>query len=306
MVQLESNEQDESFSIFGFLKNKLWPSQDSTQQNLSSNSPTFVHQENYTENGVEYDRHGNILSEAYDLGKDGSFNDFSLLIGKFINRGPMNDSFVGLAVKALQKKGFRVDDTSDENTFTEKLNSGNYDVAWIVSGDKFQGNQKDFKEAVINFHRKGRGLLIYGDNLPLYVQANILLPELVGCELYGDTAAGNTLQYGKAEIRGFFDENHPVFTGINNLYEGVTICYPNRPSKLVTLATSTDGNPCILKCEAKESNIADGGRILVDSGWTKLYSSYWASAGQARYVVNATVWLIDLEGRFGTNESAFK
>jgi len=190
--------------------------------------------------------------------------------------------------------------------FLEKLNSGNYDVAWIISGHGFQGNQKNFKEDVINFHRKGRGLLIYGDNAPLFDQANIVLPELVGCELCGDTPAGKTLKYGNGEEVGFFDEKHLVFAGINNLYEGITICYPNRPSKLVTLATSSDGNPCILKCEAKESNFTDGGRIIVDSGWTKLYEQFWASAGQARYVVNATVWLIDLEGRFGTNIDNFK
>jgi len=35
------------------------------------------------ENGIQYDKHGNLLSEEFDLGKDGSFNDFSVLIGMF-------------------------------------------------------------------------------------------------------------------------------------------------------------------------------------------------------------------------------
>jgi len=213
---------------------------------------------------------------------------------------------VGLAIKALQKKGFRVDEFSNENEFTEKIKSGNYDVAWIISGNNFSGDMASFKKAVIDYHRTGRGLMIYGDNLPYYVHSNVVLPRLVGCELTGDTPAGKILKYGNPKEKGNFDQEHLVFAGINNLYEGVTICYPNGPSKLVTLATSTDGNPCILKCDSKESNFNDGGRILVDSGWTKLYQNQWASAGQARYVVNATVWLIDLEGRFGTNVGNFK
>jgi len=193
-----------------------------------------------------------------------------------------------------------------KKTFTRKLKKGNYDVAWIISGLDLQGDCESFKKAVIDFHKSGRGLMIYGDNLPLYVQANIVLPDLVGCQLYGDTPAGKILKYGKPNQSGYFDAEHLVFAGINNLYEGVTICYPNGPSKLVPLATSSDGNPCILKCEAKESNFCDGGRILVDSGWTKLYQSNWASAGQARYVVNATVWLINLEDRFGQKVGDFK
>jgi len=58
----------------------------------------------YTVDGVDYDQHGNIMSPEFDLGIDGAFNDFSLLIGTFINRGNLRDGFVGLAVKSLEKK----------------------------------------------------------------------------------------------------------------------------------------------------------------------------------------------------------
>src|SRR5689334_1501806 len=36
------------------------------------------------------------------------------------------------------------------------------------------------------------------------------------------------------------------------------------------------------------------GRIIVDCGWTKMYCS-WKEAGTARYVTNATIWLLSLE-----------
>jgi len=260
----------------------------------------------YTENGVEYDQHGNILSKEFDLGIDGAFNDFSLLIGTFVNRGNLSDYFVGLAVKSLEKKGFRVTYTSEEGNFVQLITTNHYDVVWIISGDSFIGDSKPFLQAVLDYHKKGGGLMIYGDNAPYFAHANIVLPTLVGCQLIGDTPAGKILEYGSGDKSGFFDENHLVFAGINHLYEGVTICYPNQGSKLKTLAMSTDGNPCILFCEAGESKIENGGRIIVDSGWTKLYQMYWASAGQARYVVNATVWLLNLEGKFGMTVEDFK
>jgi hypothetical protein len=42
-----------------------------------------------------------------------------------------------------------------------------------------------------------------------------------------------------------------------------------------------------------------GGRVIVDTGFTKLYKYYWTTAGQPRYVVNASVYLVDVEARFG-------
>jgi hypothetical protein len=88
-----------------------------------------------------------------------------------------------------------------------------------------------------------------------------------------------------------------VFAGINSLYEGHTICYPETPGKLQTLATGTDGKTCIGCMDRTQ----EGGRVILDTGFTKLYLQ-WDSAGQARYVVNACVYLTDIEGRFGGSE----
>jgi len=144
--------------------------------------------------------------------------------------------------------------------------------------------------------------MILGDNDPYYVHANLVLQDLVGCKLMGNNYGAKTLQFGDSKDAGKFNESHIIFAGINQLYEGITICYPdNKTSKLKTLATGSDGQPCILNCESGESNFPGGGRIVVDSGWTKMYQTYWASAGQSRYVVNACVWLVDVEKKFGVN-----
>jgi len=205
-----------------------------------------------------------------------------------------------------KKKGFNVTVANDEKTFCNELKTDKYDVAWIISDSQRNDfDTKEFKETVIDYHRKGKGLFIYGDNSPYFHHCNIILPDLVGCKLEGDTPGDKTITYGDVKVSGHFDSEHILFAGINNLYEGITICYPNQECKLTTLAMSTDGHPCICCCERGMSNISGGGRIVVDTGFTKLYRRFWATAGQARYVVNATVWLVDLEGRHGMSVDDF-
>jgi len=195
-----------------------------------------------------------------------------------------------------------------ENKFIELLKEDKFDVAWLIScRQKYDSfNEQEFKNAVLNYHKTGKGLFIYGDNSPYYLHANVVLNDLVGCHLTGNNYGNKTLKFGSIREKGEFDQEHLIFAGINNLYEGITICYPDKDSKLTTLAVGTDGQPCILCCEKGQSNFNDGGRIVVDTGFTKLYREFWASAGQARYVVNATVWLVDLEGRHGMSVDDFQ
>jgi len=145
---------------------------------------------------------------------------------------------------------------------------------------------------VLDFHYSGRGLFILADNDPAFTHANLILPEIANTKLVGNTAGGRVLGYGSAKTPGEFDQEHLIFSGINYLYEGVTICYPEKDGKLTHLATSTNEKPCISYMESNEEH----GRVVVDTGFTKLYID-WKAAGQARYVVNACVYLTDIEGR---------
>jgi len=115
----------------------------------------------------------------------------------------------------------------------------------------------------------------------------------VGTTITGNTPGQRVLGYGKPNVPGEFDAEHLIFAGINYLYEGNTICYPESDGKLTHLATSSDGKPVISFMDST----TDHGRVIVDTGFTKLYCS-WESAGQARYVVNATVYLVDVDRRF--------
>lgn len=38
------------------------------------------------------------------------------------------------------------------------------------------------------------------------------------------------------------------------------------------------------------------GRIIVDSGYTRLFAEYWSTPGTNQYVSNANVWLTGVPG----------
>jgi len=244
----------------------------------------------------------------------------------------LNNDWPSCAGAALKKKGFNVKYCTHKevDTFLTEIKSGKYRVVWIVSSgggyidgwsidpsstylkDKYK---EKFISAVVDYYKSGGGLLLWGDNEPYYYESNLILQQIAKIDsqkpsylqLAGNTYGDKVLSYGDPTTPGEFDREHLIFSGINYLFEGVTICYPviessdesvtNPAAKRVpkkvgdydVLATSSNGRPVILKMEKKDGC----GRVIIDSGWTKLYASYWSSVGQSRYVVNACVWLLD-------------
>ena len=79
---------------------------------------------------------------------------------------------------------------------------------------------------------------------------------------------------------------HLVTTGLNHLYEGVTISKVTLSNGLERLVNSSDGN-CVTAIYDSE-----GRRALVDGGFTRLYNQ-WDDAGTARFVCNAAAWLVN-------------
>ena len=224
---------------------------------------------------------------------------------------------------ALQKKGFHVSVTSDVPSFLKHLESEtNWDVLVIVSGASVVEHEA-FKEKVLKAHKSGVGLFIFGDNVialpvmffffislqdPYYAHANLLLPSIAGCELVGNDHGASNLVFGDDPSEaGRFDAEHLIFSGINRLFEGITICFPHVVDKelyekVVVCATSTYDQPVICRVPSTETT----GRVVIDTGFTKLFPQFWKTDGQARYIVNACVWLVDIEKRYGKEEPVFK
>jgi len=259
-------------------------------------------------NDVGLDKHSNPSGSSFDLGQDGQFSEFTVLIGGFVSGASM-----GNPVQALKKKGFQVILENSEKGFLSQLKIA--DVAWVISGtdpnpkpsrtsskESYPAwnsvNRKEFQEEINKYHKSGGGLFLWGDNDPLFEHANAALQRIFQDEemvLIGNTPANKILDVGDGKLTGQFHP-HIITSGIVKLYEGVTICYPKKTSKLKILATSTDGNPAICYADNEILQSDSCGRIVIDCGYTKNYFS-WNEAGAARYIINATIWLLALEHR---------
>ena len=66
----------------------------------------------------------------------------------------------------LDRIGYKFDIVYSEDEFAECLLD--YDIAWVISSTNFHGNEKKFLEAIDNFMKKKRSLMIWGDNDPYY------------------------------------------------------------------------------------------------------------------------------------------
>jgi hypothetical protein len=205
-------------------------------------------------------------------------------------------------IEALEMKGFHVDNVKDEIDFLSKLRTNHYQIIWIISASHILNTT--FIPALIDFHSTGGSIFLFADNIPYVTHASKFLDKRFGITLTGNYQGNKTLRFndGGYSKAGRFCQ-HEIFTGIKNLFEGVTICHPvysipTSRKEMITVATATDGQPCIAIFDPPAGS--GEGRLCLDCGFTKLFIN-WNSAGTARFVVNATCWLARAKtnARFG-------
>lgn len=234
-----------------------------------------------------YDEFGNPLSRAFDLGagdEDRVRGERILLYHCSIVDGPVAERDLK---RILAERGLHLDvrhaTGSGRCDLTAELLAG-YTQLWYLSGEvpTLTGQQV---QMVGDFVRQGNGLAIWADNEPFYADANVLAQALIGTSFSGNRMADRVMVPGDVLSPGHFVE-HPLAQGVNNLYEGITIC-TIRPTPGVTiLGQSHDGQLC-LGCYDNE-----GCRIVLDTGFTKLYADrIHRSAGLGRYLSNIAFWL---------------
>jgi WWE domain/EF-hand domain pair len=254
----------------------------------------------------ERDEFGNVVGAERDLGQDGAFADHAILVGEFFEI-PSFDETVGAA---LAEKEFEVRRVKTMREYIDALRDGDYDETWIIPSTRLDDEslRAEFADVVRTFNEEGGGVLVWADNAPYFVHANVALEALYAgtdARLTGNTPAQKTLSVGNGTQAGTLARNHLVTTGLVFLYEGHTICYfagDNVPPPLKPLATSSDGHGVIFVDEPEHG--ADGsnvrGRIAVDCGFTKLYVQF-NTAGTARYLKNIACWLTGIDDRLRRN-----
>ena len=147
-------------------------------------------------------------------------------------------------------------------------------------------------EVIKKFFYSGKGVYLWGDNDPFHADANFLAEKLIGVSMKGNYIGSQNVTFKTDKTIHGMQANHLITTGLENVFEGITIAKINDPQSLMKpLIWSTDGSVVTAIYEDQ------GQRLIIDGGFTRLYCN-WDSAGTGRYVKNAAAWLVNYE-RFG-------
>ncbi len=234
------------------------------------------------------DQFGNAKGTSYDLAKDGAFKGVSIAVLHLYTGEGFNFS---LPLQALQEKGFSIIRWADTPPPISEFNKALEKVSqlWIIS-DRSPKLSQECLVSIKNFFDKGKGVYIWGDNEPFYADANQVSQFLIGVQMQGNVYGDKTVKVQVLEKNEGF-VRHLITTGIEKLYEGVTIA---------TIQDSPHLRPLLYgsaKNIVASLYVREGKRLIIDGGFTRLYCN-WDTAGTARYVKNAATWLTNFE-RFG-------
>lgn len=264
---------------------------------------------------TKVDANRNPLGTEYDLPRDNTMQECTLVLLWFSLEGQY-----GKPVEALRRKGFQVIVHDARNTTEQQMMVSLLvaDVVWLISGAEV--SQKDFPqlvEALLQFHHRGGGIFVWGDNAPHFAHANRLLERIFpgeGIQLEGNDHGSQIMQaHSDGTSPGHLTYTHLIMTGLKALFEGVTVSYLSRVGPLKVLATYNNGPGYGGKpyCAVADAEVfksirpyAPGrGRVVIDGGFTKLYDDYWnKTAGTERYVKNASAWLLNMNSRVLSEE----
>ena len=242
------------------------------------------------------DGHGNAQGNQYDLAVDGAFEGQTVAVLHFYTGEGFDFS---LPQAALKQKGFSVFRWINAPPRPEELRAKLKMASqlWIISNS--DRRLTDEHVAVIKeFFDSGKGVYIWGDNQPYYADANVVGQALLGVQMTGDLPGGSNVGIQKKGEKAGVMANHLLSTGLENVFEGITIATIDGNQSLKPLIYGSAGNLVTAVYEK------DGKRAIFDGGFTRLYLG-WETAGTARYVKNAAAWLANYE-RFGAGVVATK
>ncbi|MEZ4320549.1 MAG: hypothetical protein R3F61_23915 [Myxococcota bacterium] len=264
----------------------------------ASNAPKAMEARKTADGTVEYvvtnapaaaDSWGNAAGNQYDLVVDGAFEGQTVAVLHLYTGEGFDFS---LPKAALGEKGFNVVRWVNQPPPVEELQAGlaKSSQLWVVSGPGRTLTDAHL-DVIDEFFDSGRGVYIWGDNEPYYADANAVADRLFGGRMTGNLPGTVTVGVQHEAGKPGVARGHDITTGLEHLYEGVTIATLDAHPKLQPLVVGSAGNVVTAVYDH------DGKRAVLDGGFTRLFIN-WDTAGTSRYVKNAAAWLVNYE-RFG-------
>lgn len=235
------------------------------------------------------DSFGNAAGATYDLAVDGAFEGQTVAVIQLYTGEGFDFS---KPRAALAKKGFSVYRWSNQpppaKELREKLKKASQ--FWLISGSQRLLND-DHLAVIKDFFDSGRGVYIWGDNTPYHADANFVASALFDSDMQGSYVGDTVVHMKHKKSKSGVLPNHLLTTGLEHIFEGITIAQIKLVGGLQPLIWSSDGNVVTAYYDQ------GGKRAILDGGFTRLYLK-WDTAGTGRYVKNAAAWLANYE-RFG-------
>lgn len=242
----------------------------------------------YKEVAPKRDSYGNAAGATYDLAVDGAFEGQTVMVVALYYA----DQIEGPRA-ALREKGFNMaiyNRVPPLKQFKAALKKSNQ--FWIISScDNSVHLSPEHQAAVKEFFNEGHGVYIWGDNDPCNADADKLASMLVDARVSGDIPGDKTVGLSTGAGKPGVVKDHLLSTGVETVYEGVTIATVRPAGAMTPVIYGSAGN---LVAAAFDKN---GKRLIVDGGYTRL-ANKWDSAGTGRYIRNAAAWLANYE-KFG-------
>lgn len=238
---------------------------------------------------VSKDTYGNVKGSEYDLAVDGAFEGQTIVVLHLYTGEGFDFS---LPKEALKQKGFSVyrylNNPPDAKELKKSLDKACQ--LWVIS-DSYQKMDESHFKVIKEFFDDGHGVYIWGDNDPYYADANALADYLFDGKMTGNTWGDQTVGLQEDTDKSGLKRSHLITTGLENVYEGITIATIQENKNLEPILYGSANNVVAAVYEK------DGKRAILDGGFTRLYVK-WETAGTDRYVKNAAAWLVNVE-RFG-------
>ena len=240
---------------------------------------------------VTLDEHGNPVGKEHDLVADGKLTGLKAMIVNF-DKDPdiTNSPLAG----ALTAKGLEVSKIQFPLPalleWEKRLDSVNQ--VWMFSSQMRGHLPKGHLAALVTRWKAGRlALALLADNDNFTQETNTLLAEITpGNAMRGEYSGEKDLGARTEKGVGFLS-GHPVFHGIESLYEGVTISKLVGKQSLTPICWASDGGVLLSTYQAGKSS-----RLICDGGYTRYYGQYWNKAATERLAGNIAAWLAGKEG----------
>jgi hypothetical protein len=245
---------------------------------------------------VAKDGFGNARGNQFDLAVDGAFEGETVAV-LHLYTGEGFD--FALPKAALKEKGFNVYRWVNQPPSPKELAASleKSDQLWVIS-DATRKLTDEHIAVIKKFFDAGHGVYIWGDNEPYYADANAVSKALLGVEMSGNVMGDVGLARTETQKKAGLLRGHLLTTGLEFIYEGITIATIQKNEKLTPLIHGSADNLVTAVYEK------DGKRAILDGGFTRLFLK-WDTAGTGRYVKNAAAWLANAE-RFGTAKAGSK